>query len=241
MRQLLPNGHGHHADPLTEDDLRAAYAFPDRPWLRANFVSTLDGAATGPNGRTGTINNAADQQVFALQRDLCDAVVVGAETARIEGYRRIEGEKAPLLVVLSSSAQVPPGIVEPASGRGRVVLVVSRAAPAASVERAQDLLGEDAVWAAGDSLVDLVAVRERLVEHGHHSILAEGGPTLFAAMLASRVVDEVALTWVPNLIAGDHPRITSGVGELDITLTPASLIEDEGTILGLWRVAEAAA
>ena len=51
------------------------------------MVSTVDGAATGPDGRSGGINNAADKRVFDTLRRLCDAVVVGAGTARDEGYR----------------------------------------------------------------------------------------------------------------------------------------------------------
>lgn len=62
------------------------YAWPDRPWLRVNMVSTVDGAAQGPDGLTGTINNAVDQQVFDLLRVGADAVVVGAGTVRAEGY-----------------------------------------------------------------------------------------------------------------------------------------------------------
>ena len=37
--------------PLDDDDLLAAYATdPDRPWLRVNFVTSLDGAVTAATG-----------------------------------------------------------------------------------------------------------------------------------------------------------------------------------------------
>jgi riboflavin biosynthesis pyrimidine reductase len=62
------------------------YAWPDRPWLRVNMVSTVDGAAQGEDGLTGTINNAVDQNVFDLLRVDADVVVVGAGTVRAEGY-----------------------------------------------------------------------------------------------------------------------------------------------------------
>jgi riboflavin biosynthesis pyrimidine reductase len=63
------------------------YAWPDRPWLRVNMVSTVDGAAQGPDGRSGTINNDVDKRVFDLLRVDADALVVGAGTVRTEGYR----------------------------------------------------------------------------------------------------------------------------------------------------------
>ncbi|MER6941626.1 dihydrofolate reductase family protein [Nocardioides sp. NPDC000441] len=73
MRLLHGDG-----DPTTPEGLRAIYAPPRLPWLRANMVSSLDGAATGSDGRSGTVNNAVDVDVFHVLRDLADAVLVGA-------------------------------------------------------------------------------------------------------------------------------------------------------------------
>ena len=72
---------------LDDDRLRELYAVPRLPWLRANMVQTVDGAATGANGKSGSINNAADKRVFDTAPGLADAIVVGAGTARAEGYR----------------------------------------------------------------------------------------------------------------------------------------------------------
>ena len=95
MHLLLPSpAERPWAAGLDDDALAALYGYPhgvaaERPWVRANFVSTLDGAATGPDGRSGSINTGADREVFALLRALADVVVVGAGTARAEGYRRV--------------------------------------------------------------------------------------------------------------------------------------------------------
>ena len=77
---------------------------PRTPWLRLNFVSTVDGAAQGSDGKSGGINNAADKAVFDTLRGLADAVVVGAGTARAEGYR----PAAVPIVVVTRSGDVPP-------------------------------------------------------------------------------------------------------------------------------------
>jgi riboflavin biosynthesis pyrimidine reductase len=69
-----------------EGSVEELYAWPDGPWLRVNMVTTVDGAAQGPDGLTGTINNAADQGVFHRLRVDADVVVVGAGTVRAEGY-----------------------------------------------------------------------------------------------------------------------------------------------------------
>lgn len=85
-------------DALTEREwslaeLAAAYAYPEPtaagqpvPWLRANMVSTLDGAAQH-DGRSQPISSATDMRIFGTLRALADVVVVGAETVRQEGYR----------------------------------------------------------------------------------------------------------------------------------------------------------
>jgi riboflavin biosynthesis pyrimidine reductase len=62
------------------------YAWPEGPWLRVNMVSTVDGAAQGADGRSGSINNAVDRVVFDALRVDADVVVVGAGTVRTEGY-----------------------------------------------------------------------------------------------------------------------------------------------------------
>ena len=55
---------------LGEDtDLPQLYAVPDQPWLRVNMVSTVDGAATGDDGTSRSINNGVDKMVFDLLRD----------------------------------------------------------------------------------------------------------------------------------------------------------------------------
>ena len=70
-------------------------------------------------------------------------------------------------------------------------------------------------------------------ERGLTSLLSEGGPQLLRGLLAEGVVDELDLTVVPRLLAGEHPRITDGP-PVDLPLTLALLLEDGGTLLGRW-------
>ena len=70
-------------------------------------------------------------------------------------------------------------------------------------------LGEENVVVTGDE-VDLAALRAALAERGLSSVLSEGGPSLFADLVAAGVLDEVCLTVVPQLVGGDHPRIATG-------------------------------
>lgn len=223
---------------LTDDDLSALYAFPDDPWLRANFVSTLDGGGTGHDRHTGSINTSPDRRVFALLRRLADAVVVGAGTARAEGYGRVgrvDG-RAPTLVVVSDSGRLPSGIGPQDEASGAAILVTREVAEPDALDAARATLGDENVWLVGRDTVDLPAAIERLHGAGLQHLLAEGGPSLFADLLAAGLVDDVAITFVPTFVGGDHlTRITHG-RDLDISLEPVMLLEDEGTLLGLWGV-----
>lgn len=99
-----PAGPGGPAAPAewSLDELADAYAYPAGSaatprgaWLRANMVSSLDGAAQH-DGRSQPISCAADMRIFGTLRALADVVVVGAETVRLEGTaRRVRARRSP--------------------------------------------------------------------------------------------------------------------------------------------------
>ncbi|MFC6152872.1 dihydrofolate reductase family protein [Nocardioides yefusunii] len=199
----------------------------DGVWLRVNMVSTVDGSAQGEDGASGSINNAADKRVYDLLRAQADVVVVGAGTARDEGY----GPADVPLVVVSRSGRVPEKLRGHAPGRVRLATVEK----AERLAEARELLGDEHVWTLGGYAINRGSLRARLAQEGFAQVLAEGGPHLFRDMLNAEVVDEVCLTVVPRLVAGDHARITAG-GGIDVPLTPTLLLEESGTLLGRWRV-----
>ena len=210
---------------LSDVQLDELYAVPHRPWLRVNMISTLDGAATGEDGKSGGINNAADKRVFDTLRRLCDCVVVGAGTARVEGYRDLTRP----LVLVSRSAAVPGQLRDAPAGR----LLVATCAAAEHLDETRAILGDDQVLVLGQHRVDLAELKHTLAERGYPSLLSEGGPQLLSGLLAEGVVDELDLTVVPRLLAGEHPRITDGA-PVDLPLELALLLEDGGTLLGRW-------
>jgi riboflavin biosynthesis pyrimidine reductase len=244
---LGPWSPGHTAE-MSSEALALAYAYPElsqeEVWVRANFVSTLDGAATGDDGRSGSINTGADRDVFVLLRALCDVVLVGAGTARAEGYRRAtvrapwlnlrRGRPAhPTTAVFSRSAEVPRGLSQAREDSGEVLLVTCERAGAEAIGLARTTLGEDHVIIEGSESVDLSAAVDALAARGLRRILCEGGPHLMRDLTASGRLDELCLTIAPTIVAGDHPHITAGAA-VSADLLPRLLIESQGTILGRW-------
>lgn len=208
---------------VDDDDLAGLYAWPAQGGVRANFVSTLDGSAVGGDGRSGSINTEADGRVFHLQRELADCVLVGAGTARAEGYRR---GRTPLFVV-SGRGNLPESLT---TGDGEVVLVTCGSSGREP---------SDDVWVVGDTAVDLAALVTRLRDAGMPCILAEGGPSLFHDLLDAGLVDELALTLAPRLVGGDGTRVVSGSplsSPSGLDAEVLHLLEEDGSLLSLWHL-----
>src|SRR4051794_21978816 len=118
MRRLLP-------EPAVEIDLRHELWAEDRdgsarPWVMANMISSLDGAAT-VDGRSGQLGGPGDRELFHALRGRADTILVGAGTVRAERYgpariderdraRRAElglPERA-LIVIVTASLELDP-------------------------------------------------------------------------------------------------------------------------------------
>lgn len=207
--------------------LRSAYTAPRSPWFRLNFVTTVDGSTQGPDGVSGSINNDADHRVFEVLRDLADVVVVGAGTVRSEGYAP---NPKPFVVVTRSGA-VPPSLQQ--GDLSQVYVATGIGAP--HLEQARALLGEQNVLVLGEQGPDLASLRRELERRGHRDILCEGGPGLAADLLAAGLVDELCLTIVPHLVAGEGLRLLSGA-PVDVPLRLQQLLEEDGTLLTRWTV-----
>ncbi|MEU9353062.1 pyrimidine reductase family protein [Streptomyces griseoloalbus] len=227
-------------------ELAAAYAYPEQaragrqPWLRANMVSTLDGAAQH-EGRSQPISCATDMRIFGVLRALADVVVVGAETVRQEGYRpaRARAEfaaareaagqgPAPVIAVVTASLDLDfslPLFTSPLAPT--LVLTGAGAAPerVAAAERA----GARVVTAGEGAGVDPARAVRALADLGHTRLLTEGGPRLLGQMVAAGVLDELCLTVAPMLTAGDAQRIAGGPSvTLPRRLALKSMLEEDG-------------
>jgi riboflavin biosynthesis pyrimidine reductase len=237
MRQLAPT----HLD---EVDLRAAYAYPtdvgDRAWLRANMVSSLDGAAV-VDGRSGALGGAGDKEVFDLLRGLADAVLVGAGTARIEGYRAKDvhadpraarpraalGQRpVPVLVLVSARLALDPASELFHGGLGQTIVLTPASSPA---DRRALLADVAEVVVAGEDRLDVGAALDALAERGLSRLLCEGGPTLLADVSAAGRLDELCLTVTPRLVGGEARRIMRGA-MLDQSFELAHLLDDDSTL-----------
>jgi riboflavin-specific deaminase-like protein len=219
-------------EELSDADLAAAYEPADRsvPHLRANFVSSLDGAVE-IDGQSKALSSDSDSRLFSRIRMLADVVMVGAGTIRDEGYnplrlsaasrewRRASGlPENPTLVVVSSRLELSP--VNPIFQSAVRPIVVTHAA--SPPERREALAEVAEVFVLGAAEVDLTAVVKEFGERGMPQILCEGGPHLLGSLTEVDLVDELCLTLAPLLAGPGAGRITAGP---ETTLTRRMTLE----------------
>lgn len=210
------------------DELAELYAYPgpdelpkDTGLLRANMVTTLDGAAHH-EGRSQGISSAADMRVFGVLRALADVVIVGAQTVRQEGYRPAKARPAfaarraeagqspaPAIAVVSGSLDLDFGLPLFTEALTPTLVVTGAEAPSARV-RLAEAAGAEVVVAGSGSGADPVRLRRELAARGLLRQLTEGGPQVLGQFVAAGQLDELCLTVSPTLTSGDAPRIAFG-------------------------------
>jgi riboflavin biosynthesis pyrimidine reductase len=246
VRQIYP------AAVPARDNLREApellaglYAYPDaagpgRPWVRANMISSADGAATA-DGRSGGLAGPGDRALFRVLRGLADVILVGGGTARAEHYRPAQAGEVPAalragraptppIAVVSGSLDLDPEapLLADAPDDARTIILTTQAAPAG--RRAALARHADVVVAGTDRVTPDQAITA-LADRGHCRILTEGGPSLLAQIAGAGRLDELCLTISPFLAGGLAGRVLASVELLPGSPQPLSVahvLADEG-------------
>ncbi|WP_242089529.1 pyrimidine reductase family protein [Curtobacterium sp. DN_7.5] len=228
---------------LADDDLLELYraGVPDGPWLRVNFVTTLDGSASA-SGRTADLGGDDDLRVFDLLRRTADVVLVAAGTVRDEEYgpmvlhdadvawRRAHGmPDHPVFAIVSGSASLE--ATSRVFTEAPVRPVVLTSGSGASSERGRALAEVADVVACGDDSLDVTAAVRALVDRGLERIHCEGGPSFFGALIGADLVDELTLTVDPTLEGGEGPRIATASSPELRRMRPAHVLLGDGGVL----------
>jgi riboflavin biosynthesis pyrimidine reductase len=243
MRMIFPSAGG-ELDPLA---LAEAYAYPRETWLRANFVTSADGAAW-VDGRSAGLSSAGDMQLFGLLRVLTDVILVGAGTARVEEYK--PARRRPSLASLREGrpASAPIALVTRTLGLNlasplftetppdaRTIVITCRASDAEL--RAETAKVADVI-VAGDEAVNLAEAVGELVGRGLGRVLCEGGPHLFGDLASAGLLDELSLSVSPMLAGPGAGRIIAGPPGPARAMTLKHVLAEDGGFLFCRYVAQ---
>ena len=214
---------------LYDGDLHFRTSPGERPFVIANFVSTLDGVVSyeikgQASGATISGSDPADRFIMGLLRAAADAVIVGARTVQTVSpqslwipeytypaakalfmeYRVdvLHKPEFPLLVVVTGSGKLE---LERAIFRtpGVRTLVITTSAGRDELTRggATKLGSVDiqALNSSSGSIAPQSILQLLNVQFGIRMLLHEGGPTLFGQFLAAEAVDELFMTLSPQI------------------------------------------
>ena len=205
--------HGPQPGPVDDDRLSEVYPWPDspgRPYVRAMMVCTLDGAAAGADGLSGSVSGEADKAVFVAVRRFADAVLVGGGTMKAEGYgplrarpedadvRRAAGQApAPVLCVVSGSLDLP---LDPGGFTDSDVTPIVFTTESADPAKVDDVRKRCEVVQLPGKKVDAQRVLDQLHARGLDRVVCEGGPGLLAQVTDAGLLDEADITISPMLV-----------------------------------------
>jgi riboflavin biosynthesis pyrimidine reductase len=238
-----------HFEPALPPGLRELYDgdlhFPklpaERPFVIANFVSTLDGVVSYEiKGRAGgsTISGSdpADCFIMGLLRASADAVMVGARTVHDVSpqslwipeytYRDAKHLYTEYRINILHKPEYPLFVVVSGSGKLELERAIFRT-PGVRTVVITTSAGRDALARAGATklpsvqinvldarcgMIDPLAILRLLyTQLGIRRLLHEGGPTLFGQFLAAEAVDELFLTLSPQIAGRGADEIRPGL------------------------------
>ena len=206
---------------------------PDKPWIIANFVQTLDGIVSllgDQSAGADLCGLAEDRWLMDLLRAHADAVILGMGTLREEQRMARPRPRGPVFRIMDQEIQQLRARL--GRGRERNVLVTARAdfnlsdyavfdgeqvdaTVVTTREGARRLEAQpqphfplDIVMVddkdRGVDLRQAVSALKRL--YGINYLLCEGGPSLYSGMIASGLIDEKFLTVSPIEVGRLSPQ-----------------------------------
>jgi riboflavin biosynthesis pyrimidine reductase len=225
LEPALPTG----LRDLYDGDLSFRTSPAERPFVMANFVSTLDGVVSyeikgQAGGSTISGSDPADRFIMGLLRASADAVMVGARTVHdaspqslwIPEYTDTDAKhlyaeyranvlhkpEYPLLVVVSGSGKLELERAIFRTPEVRTVVITTSAGRDALTRVGATKLPSVQIHALDPgcgTIAPLAMLRLLYAQHGVTRLLHEGGPTLFGQFMAAEAVDELFLTLSPQI------------------------------------------
>ena len=233
---LLPTPAPVTADAAGARLLAELYAVSPPPGsvhVRAMMNTTIDGAVAGADGTSGSLRNPEDSFVFDVLRALTDVVLVGAETVRVEDYRRPLGRgdllrpsrrpggaARPALAIWSRSGVLPTSIeVDQPTYLVTGSDVAEQAARRAGIPAEQVIVADTASQAL-----------QELAARGLRAVQAEGGPAALGRLAAAGLLDELCFSTSHRTVGGPASRVLRGAGHDQAWQLSSLLVSHHATI-----------
>ena len=191
-----------------------------RPWVTIKGAMTLDGQIATVSGDSKWITCQASRTDVHGLRAQVDAVLVGAETARIDNPRlnvRLAQGEDPVRVVLDSKASLEPTAALMGAG---TLIFIGPDAPAQRVDAIRGTGAEVIRVPLNTYGLQVESVLEILGSRGIVHLLVEGGGHIHRSLLDQRLADEACIYIAPKLLGQGRPLLPGpGVEKIEEAYT----------------------
>lgn len=215
-----------HPNPHV-DTLIGPVLAPGKREFRIVTANTLFGGFAR-RGTSGELGNDTDAALIKGLRDWADVILVGSGTVTAEDY----GPSDTPMAIVTKDFNLDPNLG--VFNGPRIHLL----APDCSFKQPKDKAKQDLLIDAGASPIrtgrgSMTEVVAALHAQGYNRILCEGGPSIYANVIAAGLVDVLHVTVDPStsnadgpfgLNFGDYPRFEHRFALEDLTVTPDSMM-----------------
>lgn len=201
---------------LCQNEAYVKWITTGMPFVTLKMAMSMDGKIATRTGDSKWVSSEEARADVHQTRAASDAVMVGIGTVLRDDPRltaRNPGvARQPVRVVVDSMARTPlESRVLDLDAAPTIVAVTARAHP----QRVESLRarGVEVIEAGAGGQVDLAKLMKLLGEREVASVLAEGGPTVAAALLECGIADKVVFYVAPKVVGGaDAPGPVGGDG-----------------------------
>ena len=200
---------------------------PERPYTVLSCALSIDGFLDAGTRERLVLSNAADLDRVDAVRAGCDAILVGAQTVRLDDPRLLvrsperRAERAagglpcsPTKVTVTGSGRLDPGAAFFGAGDADRLVYCPPGAAGPLRRRLGDRAGATVVPLGADRAgrVDLARVCGDLGRRGVRRLLVEGGSRVHTQFLAGGLADELQLAIAPIFVGdpGAHRFVGPG-------------------------------
>lgn len=226
---------------LADSEITELYPWPNRPWIRANMVQTLDGGVIDENNKTLNLSTDSDKKIFRFLRQLSDVILVGSKTAQSAPYldikinsqnqeirKKLRLAKKPRLAVVSNNLSFTKEWLKARNDEEQPIIYTSQS----SETKIRPFIGLAEFVYCGQKEVDLKSVKQDLVRRSFKRILCEGGPTLLHGLLNTNLLDELDLSIVAKF--SESSSVTSLINgssfKTPIHFKPVHVLQENNTV-----------
>lgn len=195
-------------------------AHQERPFVTLSYAQSLDGSIAARRGEPLILSGAESMMLTHRLRADHDAILVGIGTLLADDpqltVRLVEG-KNPQPIILDSQLRFPVSarLLQGSTPPWIVTVEDSESDQQQTLESAGARIIR--LPADKDGRIDLVALLSRLSQEGIRTLMVEGGASVITSFLVEGLVNRLALTITPDIIAGlpavEHSRF-NGAGSL---------------------------